>query len=156
MSHIASAWATEQLLPCAPKMVLMMLADRHNKETGLCLYSIRSLARDCGLSPFGVQKILPRLEKLGLIKKLRRRSSDKKVALTSQYILNLQTAAAALANTAPDDAPTIAALQDYPEAKEVSPGIFEIKGGTLLSSTGKYLGQRGVTRGPAHRKRGRT
>lgn len=36
MSFNAMAWAVRQKLPCTQKIVLMMLAERHNKDSGQC------------------------------------------------------------------------------------------------------------------------
>ena len=50
MSFQAQAWAVRQKLPCTQKMVLLMLAVRHNSDTDKCHPSHAKLADDCGLS----------------------------------------------------------------------------------------------------------
>lgn len=83
MSYDAMTWATAQKLPCTQKMVLVMLADRVNKDTGKCIPSIKRLAEDCGLSESCVQKNLKKLAEMGLIK-VHSRFNDG-VQLPNQY-----------------------------------------------------------------------
>ena len=50
MSFQALAWAVRQKLPCTQKIVLVMLADRHNGDSGRCDPSHDRLAGACGLT----------------------------------------------------------------------------------------------------------
>ena len=68
MSFEAMTWAVKQKLPSTQKLVLLMLCDRINKDTGDCIPRIKLLADDCGLSESGVKKTLKELEQKGLIK----------------------------------------------------------------------------------------
>lgn len=87
MSYEAQAWAVKKDIPCTPKMVLMMLANRINKDTGQCFPSISILALDCGLSKRSVINQLEKLENLKLIKIIRRKID--KVKVKNLYSLDL-------------------------------------------------------------------
>lgn len=70
MSHLAVNWALEQTgLKPAAKLVLICLADRHNKDTGECFPSQDKLAEDACMSRSSVNDQLDRLEALGLIER---------------------------------------------------------------------------------------
>lgn len=69
------------------KLTLMMLANRHNADTGQCNPSHALLAKDCGLSDSGVRKAVRELAGLGLIKI--HFFVKKGVKLPNQYILNI-------------------------------------------------------------------
>lgn len=56
-------WAVNQKLPSTQKLVLLMLANRINSDTGKCIPSIKRLADDCGLSESCVQRTLKNLLK---------------------------------------------------------------------------------------------
>lgn len=68
MSFQAMAWAVEQQLPASKKIVLLMLANRVNSDTGKCVPRIKTLMQDCGLSESAVKVALRELTTLGLIK----------------------------------------------------------------------------------------
>lgn len=68
MSFQAIAWAVRQKLPCTQKIVLVMLADRHNGDTGRCDPSHDRLASDCGLTRRSVMDQLAKLDKAGFIR----------------------------------------------------------------------------------------
>lgn len=87
MSAQAMTWAVEHELPCVTKMVLLMLANRTNYDTGECCISHQTLARDCGLSKDAVKKHTAKLEQAGLIS-IRRRTKDD-VNLPNTYKLHL-------------------------------------------------------------------
>ncbi len=89
MSFQAMAWAVSQKLPCASKMVLVMLSDRHNGDSGRCDPSHDKLADDCGLSRRSVIDHLAKLEVLGLITVTNRVREGLKTS--NQYRLNLST-----------------------------------------------------------------
>lgn len=88
MSHIASAWAFEQYLPCQQKMVLVALADIHDKATNLCQPAIADLEKTCGLSRSAVKRAIKELEKKSLIKPLKRHRENG-LQLANQYVLNV-------------------------------------------------------------------
>jgi len=80
------AWAVSQKLPCTTKMVLVMLADRHNNDNGRCDPSHDKLADDCGLSRRAVIDNLSKLEGLGLVTVINRAREGLKTS--NQYRLN--------------------------------------------------------------------
>ena len=67
MSFEAMAWAVKQKLPVKQKIVLLMLADRTNKDTGRCDPSIARLADDCGMSETSVKDAIRSLREAGLV-----------------------------------------------------------------------------------------
>lgn len=79
------AWAVDQKLPVQQKMVLLMLADRTNKDTGLCIPSMDTLAKNCGMSKASVKRAIKALSELGFIA-IHERFSDN-VQLSHQYEL---------------------------------------------------------------------
>lgn len=76
MSFDAMAWATKQELPTSQKMVLVMLADRTNKDTGRCDPSHKRLASDCGMSVATLKRCLRSLSDNGYISVINR-TTDK-------------------------------------------------------------------------------
>ncbi len=50
MSFQAMTWAVKQELPAMQKIVLLMMANRANPETGACFPSLQTLAKECGMS----------------------------------------------------------------------------------------------------------
>lgn len=87
MSLDALSWAARQSLKPVQKLTLMMLANRHNRDTGQCNPSHARLANDCGLSDSGARKALKELSDLGLIKIIAAYKDN--VKLPNQYKLNL-------------------------------------------------------------------
>lgn len=79
------AWAVRQKLPCTQKIVLMMLAERHNKDTGQCNPSHDLLADDCGLTRRSVMDQVAKLAEAGYLR-IRHRAANN-VKLPNQYIL---------------------------------------------------------------------
>lgn len=71
------------------RLVLVMLANRHNQETGRCDPSNARLCDDTQLSERGVRKALRELEVLGLIRTTERvqRTGRGKRNLTNRYRL---------------------------------------------------------------------
>lgn len=67
MSFQAMAWACTQRIPATQKIVLLMLANRTNHDTGKCIPKIKTLAEDCGMSESGVKLALKALSDAGLI-----------------------------------------------------------------------------------------
>ena len=86
MSFQAMAWAVRQKLPCTQKMVLMMLADRHNCDTGKCHPSHARLAEDCGLCRASVIRQISKLCDAGYIEVYARAKDGER--LSNQYALN--------------------------------------------------------------------
>lgn len=76
-------WAVEQELPAMQKIVLLMLANRTNHDTGLCFPSHDRLAKECGMDKRSVINQIAKLESAGLLKVIR--STNK----PNSYILNL-------------------------------------------------------------------
>lgn len=81
------AWAVKQRLPVKQKIVLLMLADRVNKDTGRCDPSIARLADDCGMSSTSVKEAIRTLKEAGLIVAHERRLGD--VNLPNLYELKV-------------------------------------------------------------------
>lgn len=67
MSFEAMAWAVQQKLPSTKKIVLLMLANRTNSDTGKCIPKIKTLADDCGLSESSAKAAIKELAELGLL-----------------------------------------------------------------------------------------
>ena len=78
-------WAVEQELPAMQKIVLLMLANRTNHDTGLCYPSHDRLAKECGMDKRSVINQIAKLESAGLLKVIR--STNK----PNSYILNLRS-----------------------------------------------------------------
>lgn len=87
MSFQTMTWAVDQDLPTNQKMVLIMLANRTNHDTGRCDPSHKRLAKDCGMSLSTLKRCLSALEEEGYIGIVTRRSGD--VNLPNQYQLNM-------------------------------------------------------------------
>ena len=87
MSFPALSWAVRQKLPSTQKLVLLMLAERHNKDSGQCNPSLELLADDCGLSRRSVIDQIAKLQDAGYLT-VRHRAKDS-VKLPSQYVLHL-------------------------------------------------------------------
>ena len=90
MSHRAVNWALEQkTVKPGPWIVLIMLADRVNKDTRRCDPDLRLLAADCNMSRATVIRHLELLENDGLIRRVRRQDPVTMKQLTTFYILGL-------------------------------------------------------------------
>ncbi|MCK5531741.1 MAG: helix-turn-helix domain-containing protein, partial [Halopseudomonas aestusnigri] len=87
MSFEAMALAVKADLPARDKIVLLMLANRVNSDTGRCTPRIKLLAEDCGMSESSCKAALKRLVELGLIE-IRNRF-DEGVQKPNQYFLKL-------------------------------------------------------------------
>lgn len=72
MSWQALTWACEQKAKATDKLVLIMLANRVNHDTGRCTPAIDRLANECGLSRSGVKVALGRLQQAGLVQVFQR------------------------------------------------------------------------------------
>lgn len=87
MSFECMAWAVKQKLPATQKIVLLMLADRTNGDTGRCNPSMARLADDCGMSVRSVRNAIRLLEEAGLITTQQRVIEG--VFVPNHYILNI-------------------------------------------------------------------
>ena len=87
MSFQAMTWAVEHKLQTNLKMVLIMLANRTNHDTGRCDPSHKRLAEDCGMSVSTVKRAIEQLEALGLLSTENRKEGS--VHLPNQYVLHL-------------------------------------------------------------------
>lgn len=90
MSHRAMNWALEQRqLKPSPWRVLVMLADRHNKDTLRVDPEQARLAHDCNMSRSTLNRQLADLENLGLIVRVERVDSRTNRQMATFYILAL-------------------------------------------------------------------
>lgn len=87
MSFEAMTWAVKKQLPTNQKMVLLMLANRTNSDTGRCDPSHQRLSEDCGMSVSTVKRAISQLEEAGYLVVESR--SVRGVSLPNQYLLNL-------------------------------------------------------------------
>lgn len=87
MSFPALSWAVRQRLPSTQKLVLLMLAERHNKDSGQCNPSLELLAEDCGLSRRSVIDQIAKLQTAGYLT-VRHRANEG-LRLPSQYVLHM-------------------------------------------------------------------
>ncbi|KGH26285.1 helix-turn-helix domain-containing protein [Comamonas testosteroni] len=101
MSWSALAWAVRQKLPSTQKLVLLMLAERHNGDSGQCNPSHDLLAEDCGLSRRSVVDQIGKLEEAGYLRVLHRARGNAK--LPNQYVLNLHFGVPEKVKNIPDD-----------------------------------------------------
>jgi hypothetical protein len=76
MSFKALAWAFRQQLDTHPKMVLLVLADHHNAETGQCNPAVKRLADNAGCTERTVERSTQNLETLGLLVIEKRKRED--------------------------------------------------------------------------------
>ena len=76
MSFQAMTWAVEQELPAMQKIVLLMLANRTNHDTGLCFPSHDTLAKECGMDKRSVIRQIESLEKAKLLTVVRTKKAD--------------------------------------------------------------------------------
>jgi hypothetical protein len=90
MSHKAVSWALDQRhLKPAPWVVLIQLADRHNKDTLRCDPDQATLAADCNMSRATVNRHLDTLEELEMIRRVPRIDPRTGKSLSTFYILGL-------------------------------------------------------------------
>lgn len=81
-------WATEQDLKANEKIVLVMLANRCNHDTGRCDPSHKRLATECGMSLSTLKRCIEKLEISGLLTIEHRELNG--VSLPNQYHLHLE------------------------------------------------------------------
>lgn len=73
MSVEAIAWVKAQYIPSAPqKLIMMVLADRINNDTGECFPGQELLGRECSMQPRTLRDHLPKLEEAKFIKRSQR------------------------------------------------------------------------------------
>ncbi len=101
MSFDAFAWAARQRVSSTQKLVLLMLAERHNKDTGQCRPSHDKLAEDCGLTRRSVIDQISRLAEAGYITVLSRANGN--MRLPNQYLLNFHVGIQAEPKAPADD-----------------------------------------------------
>jgi DNA-binding transcriptional MocR family regulator len=87
MSFQAMTWAVEQQLPALQKLVLLMLANRTNSDTGQCNPSHDRLAADCGMHKDSVKRAIAVLADKGLLEIQHR--SQEGISLPNQYLLKM-------------------------------------------------------------------
>lgn len=87
MSHKATDWAFEVPLPPLQKLVLLALADRHNKDTNRCDPSIDRICDDTGMSRTAVKNAITELRDKGLLNVHQRKEGT--VCLSNFYSFNL-------------------------------------------------------------------
>lgn len=87
MSFQAMTWAVEQVLPSNQKIVLLMLANRTNHDTGRCDPSHKRLAFECGMGVSTLKRMITELEKGGYLTVEAKKVGD--VNLPNQYVLHL-------------------------------------------------------------------
>jgi uncharacterized phage protein (TIGR02220 family) len=92
-------WAVEQKLPCAQKMVLLMLTNHANGHTGRCDPSLTRLAEECGMSRDSVMRHIKTLEENGYLTVIRQK--DGEINLRNKYELNLLNTKGVGADTPP-------------------------------------------------------
>ena len=89
MSFQAMTWAVEQKVPTYQKIVLIMLANRTNHDTGLCFPSLSMIADECGMTRRSVIEQIAKLEKAGLLSVIRHKREDN-VNWVNNYRLHLE------------------------------------------------------------------
>lgn len=87
MSFQAMTWAVEQKVPALQKLVLLMLANRLNHDTGKCIPRIKTLADECGMSETSVKSAMRSLADAGLITIVPR--FQESVQLPNAYVLHV-------------------------------------------------------------------
>ncbi len=128
MSWAALAWAVRQKLPSTQKLVLIMLAERHNGDTGRCDPSHSRLAEDCGLSARSIVDQLAKLEEAGYLRALGRANGQ--VRMSNYYVLNLNFGVQQEVKSVPDD--PFLVLNDVQGGTERASGgvLNDVQGGT--------------------------
>lgn len=104
MSHKATYWAFQQKLPALQKLVLIVLADRHNGDSGRCDPSLNKVAEDCGMSKDSVRDAIKALQEKGLI--VAHQRFDGSVQLTNFYTFDFsKKSTPPVANSHPSTSP---------------------------------------------------
>ncbi len=79
-------WAVGQKLPALQKLVLLMLANRTNPDTGQCFPSIAKLAEDCGMSRSAVKTAMQGLRDKNVVQVFARKAGNESVT-SNLYLL---------------------------------------------------------------------
>lgn len=87
MSTIATKWAWQADLPPSLKLVLLALADCHNRKTGQCNPKVETIAGMVGKSKRATQYALADLQAMGYILPIKRRRGSRQTS--NQYALAL-------------------------------------------------------------------
>jgi hypothetical protein len=85
MSFEAMAWAVKKELPAMQKLVLLLLANRTNADTGQCTPSHDRLAKDCGMTSRSVKAQIAKLAEGGYLTVTPRTKEG--LSLSNQYTL---------------------------------------------------------------------
>lgn len=85
MSFEAMAWAVKQEVPAMQKLVLLLLANRTNADTGQCTPSYERLAKDCGMTSRSAKAQIAKLAEAGYLTVTARAKEG--LSLTNQYTL---------------------------------------------------------------------
>ena len=88
MSIPAISWAYSQRLSAIPKMILIVLADHHNGETGQCNPSVKRICEMAGVVQRTVENHIETLEHAGLVI-VEKRYRDDGSRTSNQYRLSL-------------------------------------------------------------------
>ena len=88
MSFQAMTWAVEKRCSSAgQKLVLLMLANCANHQTGQCNPSHKNLAKECSMGISTLKGHIAALEKAGFLRVIHKAIDG--VSLPNQYLLNL-------------------------------------------------------------------
>lgn len=128
MSFEAFAWAARQKVTSTQKLVLLMLAERHNKDTGHCRPSHDKLAEDCGLSRRSVIDQIQKLAEAGYITILARANGN--VRLANQYLLNFHFGVQAQPKEPENDPYLVVKDVHHGVVKDVPPVVNEVHQGS--------------------------
>lgn len=90
MSFAATNWAWEKVLPPAPKLILMALANIAD-DVGYCWPSVKKIAERCSVSVRTVQRTLRDFEAAGLLKVTRRFRPEDGRQTSNGYQLDLRS-----------------------------------------------------------------
>lgn len=124
MSFEAMTWAIGHKLPSHQKLVLLLLANRCNHESGMCIPKVKNLAEECGMSERTVQRACQDLEAAGLLKIVRR--THEGVQLSNQYNLHLWVRGALEKPFPPPVSQSHPRCQpDTPPVSQSHPGVSE-------------------------------
>lgn len=127
MSFEAFAWAARQRVTSTQKLVLLMLAERHNKDTGQCRPSHDTLADDCGLTRRSVIDQIGKLAQAGYISVLPRAKDNRR--LPNQYRLNFHFGIQAEPKVPEHDPYLVVNDVHHPVVNEVHGVVNDVHGG---------------------------
>jgi hypothetical protein len=87
MSIQAVAWALEQQLPAAAKLVLVSIANHADHEDGYCYLRAETIGREASCTPRHAQRVVAALVRNGFLRKRIRRGADGKQRANDYWIL---------------------------------------------------------------------